>query len=235
MRAIVAIGGGDFKLGETVKIDKYIVDLCGKENPKLLFIPTASFDSNEYVDQIKDYFSHFGCYVDSLCLFSEYNLKTIRDKIMEADIIYVGGGDTTALINKWRELHVDTYLVEAYMKGTIISGLSAGAICWFNEGFVERNKDINHGQWCEDDAHCLGLVNGYCCPHYNVEHHEVFDHFIARNNQVGFGLEDNTALVKLDDEYFAYNGQDHFNVYVLKPHYNGLEKIKLGHLEKIEF
>ena len=233
MKAIVAIGGGDFKLGETIKIDKYIVSLANKKNPKLLFIPTASNDSIEYCDQIKDYFGHFGCTVDSLLLFSEANRKIIKEKILNADISYVGGGDTTVLINKWREMHVDTYLVQAYERGTIMSGLSAGAICWFNEGFVEPDPRLNSGIWCFEDAHCLGLINGYCCPHYNQGPHELFDRFIAKNNQIGYGIEDATAIISIDDELSVMTCNDWFDVKVLKPHYYGMDKEEYKNGDKI--
>ncbi len=234
MRAIVAIGGGDFKLGETVKIDQYLVSLSKKQNPKLLFIPTASEDSQEYMDQIDDYFNHFGCEVSFLCLLSETNLKKIRDKILSADIIYVGGGDATLLMETWRKLHVDTYLIEAYYRGVILSGLSAGAICWFNEGFVEPDRELNGGQWCFEDAHGLGLIDGICCPHYNQDYRGLFDKFISTQNQIGFGMEDSVALVKLDDEYFVYQGNDYNHVNVLKPHYYGLDKKSYGHKEEVK-
>ena len=233
MRAIVAIGGGDFKLGETIKIDKYIVSLANKEHPKLLFIPTASEDSLIYCEQIKDYFGHFGCEVDSLLLFTERNRRIIKEKILNADIIYVGGGDTNILIDKWREMHVDTYLVQAYERGCIMTGLSAGAICWFNEGFVERDPNLNSGIWCFDDCHCLGLINGYCCPHYNQGPHELFDNFISTNNQIGYGIEDSAAIVCIDDEMSVFTSRDPFDVKVLKPHYYGLDKEEYKNGEKI--
>lgn len=67
MVKIVTIGGGKIKTGETHIIDKYIVDIANKNNPKLLFIPTASYDSEGYIDMVKVVYSKLGCTVDSLC------------------------------------------------------------------------------------------------------------------------------------------------------------------------
>lgn len=71
MGKVVAIGGGELRKGETYILDKYIVGLSGKKEPKLLFIPTASQDALGYITLIEEYFGEFGCCVDSLCLITD--------------------------------------------------------------------------------------------------------------------------------------------------------------------
>ena len=73
---IIAIGGGSISTGQTIKIDKFIVSLANKENPKLLFIPTASNDAMGYIDTIKEVYGNLGCIVDSLCVIT----KNYQDK-----------------------------------------------------------------------------------------------------------------------------------------------------------
>jgi dipeptidase E len=105
MGIIVAIGGGELRNFETLEIDEYIVKSTGKENPKALFIPTASGDALAYVDTFnKVYGEKLGCKTDSLLLSSE-NLedKEIENKILSSDLIYVGGGNTEKMIKLWKE------------------------------------------------------------------------------------------------------------------------------------
>ena len=92
MGRIVAIGGGEIRDGETLNIDKFIVSLSGKEKPSLLFIPTASNDSEGYIETVKKVYKELGCDVKILCLTKE-NIEEddIRDIILKSDIIYVGG------------------------------------------------------------------------------------------------------------------------------------------------
>ena len=92
---IVAIGGGELRYDETKAMDEYIVKLVEKQTPKLLFIPTASHDAEGYIKLMDLYFGALGCVVTSLCLYNDfYSFQEMRQMILEADIIYVGGGDT---------------------------------------------------------------------------------------------------------------------------------------------
>jgi len=138
MKKLVAIGGGHIgRLGavSTTPIDREIIRLAGKKNPRLLFVPTASDDSEPYCEIAKKYFGGLGCAVSVLYLVREKPaLKEIRKKIFDSDIVYVGGGDTLKMMRIWRKLGVDKVLKLAYQKGVVLSGKSAGAICWFDSG-----------------------------------------------------------------------------------------------------
>ena len=99
-RAIVAIGGGDIRTRGTAAIDREIIRLSKKKHPKLLFIPTASYDSERYCKHIQEYFGKFlKCKTDALFLMRDRpSRQGIRAKILSADIIYVGGGNTLLMM-----------------------------------------------------------------------------------------------------------------------------------------
>lgn len=97
MGGIVAIAGGE--LETTHKINQYIVALTGKEEANLLFIGTASHDAEDYISAIHSEFESLRCVVKELRLTSEkYTDDEIDDLLNQADIIYVGGGDTAFMI-----------------------------------------------------------------------------------------------------------------------------------------
>ncbi len=113
MGRIVAIAGGDLQTTES--INKFMIMLSQKENPDLLFIGTASGDSEDYIESIKTTFTKLGCLVKYLSLTKEtYKEDEIDGMLAEADIIYVGGGDTVAMMNTWKSFGLDHKLLEIY-------------------------------------------------------------------------------------------------------------------------
>jgi dipeptidase E len=135
----------------------------------LLFIPTASSDSERYWKHVKEYFGKFlKCKTDVLFLIKERpSKKQIRKKILSADIIYVGGGNTLLMMRVWRGLGVDKLLKLAYKNGTVLSGISAGSICWFDSGHSDSMSFYNPRKWKYINVRGIGLIHGIHCPHYN--------------------------------------------------------------------
>lgn len=204
MEKIVAIGGGELKDLETLVIDKEIVSLTGKENPRALFIPTASNDAPGYVETFnKIYGDKLGCKTDALLLWSEgISNAQIKEKIELADLVYVGGGNTLKMMNRWKELGVDKMLIQAYKKGTVMSGLSAGSICWFENGFSDSDRFEQDGKWQYRLVQGLGLIPGIYCPHYHEEQREKeFAQGIENYGGVGIALDNNTALEIVDGKF----------------------------------
>jgi dipeptidase E len=124
MRKLIAAGGGDNNPGDfptkgVFAFDKEIVRLAGTKSPKLLFIPTATRDWEDYIDAVQKYFGgRLGCRVDVLRVVSERpSANAIKEKILNADIVYVGGGNTLFLIRKWKQLGIDKLLRQAYERG----------------------------------------------------------------------------------------------------------------------
>jgi len=204
-KVIVAIGGRSIRTKGTAAIDREIIRLSGKKNPKLLFVPTATSDSEVYWERVQEYFGGFlKCKTDVLFLIKERLSATqIRAKIEWADIIYVGGGNTLAMMRLWRRLGVDKLLKAAYERGTVLSGISAGSICWFDAGHSDSMSFYNPRKWNYIKVRGLGLVKGIHCPHYNSETRGVprrkdFREMIRKTGGVGIAIENNCAIEFVD-------------------------------------
>ena len=139
MKRIIAIGGGELRERTTLKIDEYLAklakDRAGERRANALFIPTASHDFMPYYNTFhKVYTGLFNIKTDvALTVFKEVDLEKMRGKFEKADLIYVGGGDTVFMIESWKQSGLLTLIQEAYERGVVIAGLSAGAICWFSD------------------------------------------------------------------------------------------------------
>ena len=199
MKVIVPIGGGEISLRSTIEIDKYIVSLVNKETKKVLFIPTASGDMPSYIERFTNLYKELGCEVDSLLLSKTENDNLIRSKIFSSDIIYIGGGNTARMMRIFKRTHVNEYLKLAYEKGIILTGLSAGAMAYFTNGYSDSNRSTNpEASLCL--VKCLDLIPYCFCPHYNEEERKSFDEFVVKKGFDGLALEDNVALVVIDDK-----------------------------------
>ena len=204
-RNIIAIGGGDVGAGETLAIDRRFVSLVDKERPRLLFIPTATDDNEDYVAQVESaYRDRLGCEVDVLRLCSDDKwLPTIVRKLDSADLIYVGGGNTKAMLEKWRELGVDRELRRLVSTGKPVGGVSAGAICWFRVGNSDWPAYEQIPDMLTARLDCLGFVDLVLCPHTKNESFRLdeFTRMMAGETGVGVGLDDCCAIQIRDDDY----------------------------------
>jgi len=162
IKNVVAIGGGGFgrSLG-SLKIEKYIISLISKKRPKICFVPTASGDSSLYKLNFYRAFSELDCIPSHIDFFSR--TENLEEKVLTQDIIYVGGGNTKSMLAVWKEWNFHNILKNAYEKGIVMSGVSAGAICWFDKGITDSfAKELSI-------IDCLGIVNGIACPHFDEE------------------------------------------------------------------
>ena len=210
---IVAIGGGGFgrSLG-SLEIEKYIISLINKKRPKICFIPTASGDSSLYKLNFYRAFSKLDCITSHIDFFSR--TENLEDKVFAQDIIYVGGGNTKSMLAVWKEWNLYEILQNAYEKGIVLSGVSAGAICWFDKGITDSYAD----ELAIID--CLGIVNGIACPHFDEEKdREPFVNDVINREIIKscICIEGNCALhIKNDTEYSSIdfgNGRNCFKVY----------------------
>lgn len=162
MRQIVALGGGGFSMEpENLAFDRYIVSLTGKAHPKVCFLPTASADSVDYIAKFEAAYQSLGCETSSLSLFWPHRLD-FDDFMLEQDAIYVGGGNTRNLLTLWRDWGLDIAIRKAYDNGTILTGVSAGGNCWFEEFSTDSMGPL--APWKG-----LGWLKGSFCPHYDGE------------------------------------------------------------------
>ncbi len=208
-RKIIAIGGAGYDL-ENLAIEKEILRFAQKERPRVLSIPTASYDDEEWSHLFEHvYGQRLGCATDVLWLLREQPTRQqIEEKILSADIIWVGGGNTLKMMKRWRKLGVDTVLKQAHGRGIILSGSSAGSICWFRYGHSDSMSFYGSEQWNYVRVRGLGLIDAIHCPHYHSEKREQdFARMMAKrpphgaHTLPGLALDDYAALEILGDTY----------------------------------
>lgn len=203
-RKIVAIGGGELRTLETTEIDKRIIALTGKRRPTALFIPTASGDAAGYVETFEAcYGKEFGCQTRTLNLIqSPPAFEQMAALVLDSDLIYVGGGNTYRMMKIWRRLGLDSVLAEAASRGIVLSGLSAGAICWFKYGHSDSRSFSSNAEWNYIRVSGLGLINAVYCPHYHSENREdAFSQMIAKRGGIGIACDNNAAIEIVGDHY----------------------------------
>ena len=199
-KRMILIGGGEMKSRETLPIDEYIAaeakKIAGERRACGLFIPTASHDCMPYYNTFhKVYTGVFGIKTDvALTVGRPFDGEKLRAKLEKADFIYIGGGDTLFMLDSWRESGLLTLLLQAYAAGKLVCGLSAGAICWFEEMYSDS---VIEGEYRMYPG--LGLLKGKISPHYDQRMLD-FDEIVLYNKIRAWGLENNAALEMADGE-----------------------------------
>lgn len=162
-RQIIALGGGGFSMEpENPLLDDYILKQTGKSNPRICFIGTASGDAEGYIDRFYGAFKPKSCISSHLSLFKGHTDK-IEAFVLKQDAFYVGGGNTRNLIVLWKEWGLDQMIRKAYERGAVLAGISAGSICWFEQGLTDSiPNQLN-------TLDCLGFLKGSNCPHFDGE------------------------------------------------------------------
>ena len=161
---IVAIGGGTLNdEGGSQQIEAYILGLTGKDDPRVCFIGTASGDSAAIIVRFYNVFTSDRCRPSHLSLLNR-RVADLGAFLLGQDVIFVGGGNTAALLAIWRQHGLDVILREAWERGVVLCGGSAGANCWHEASTTDSwglpLRPLNDG---------LGFVAGSFCPHYDVE------------------------------------------------------------------
>lgn len=168
LRTIVTMGGGGFSMEpENLALDAYVLGLAaartGGRLPNVCFVGTASGDSERYLLNFYTSMAKLPCAASHLSLFQReaYDLRAF---VLSRDVVYVGGGNTANLLAVWRLHGLDAVLREAWDAGVVLTGLSAGSLCWFESGttdsFGPELKPIHGG---------LGFLPGSHSPHYDGE------------------------------------------------------------------
>ncbi len=196
MQQIIAIGGGGFtKPRNGYKMERYLLQQTNLSNPRVCFLPQASVEDKDYITKFYEAFLSLGARPSWISLFGRVE-NTWKDHLLQQDLIYVGGGNTRSMLALWREWKLDEVLFEAYQNSTVLAGVSAGAICWFEQC-------ITDSVWPLGALAGLGLLKGSCCPHYDSEP-ERRPAFLSmiKNKEVspGIALEDDTAAHYVDGQ-----------------------------------
>ncbi|MCT1401399.1 peptidase E [Paenibacillus sp. p3-SID867] len=195
MKQIIAMGGGGFSMEpDNLLLDRYVLAQVSKELPEVCFVPTASGDADGYVERFYHAFRTLPCIPSHLSLFQP-NFADLRSFVLEKDIIYVGGGNTRNMLVLWKEWGLDQILKEAYEQGVILTGLSAGSICWFEQGVT----DPLNGPLYKLEG--LGILQGSHCPHYDGEskRRPAYHKLVLQGEaQAGYAADDGVALHFMD-------------------------------------
>ena len=220
MRKLLLVGGGEVGRGntsyETKEIDIEAVKLAEKENPNFLFIGLASSFSDSYYDTMKKIYRDLGCncaYLKKKNIIN--NPDIVKNKIAIADIIYICGGDTIKLLTDIKDYKIDSLLEAACNKGTVMVGVSAGAILLSNGGFSDakilRGESTKHSF-----IKGLAFVDIDICPHYqeNVNKTQELKEYLEDTSSKMYCLENCTALKIIDDIYEVIKSNQSKNVYL---------------------
>ena len=220
MKKLMLIGGGDTGRGtsqyETKEIDEEVVKMTEKENPIFLFIGLASSHSDSYYDTMKKIYKELGCTTEYLKKKNILNNPDIvKDKIARADIIYICGGDTVKLVTDIKEFEIDKLLLEAYDRGCVLAGMSAGAILLSNKGFsdslIMRGESEKH-----EFINGLKFIDINICPHYHANPIKDKELKETITDEQVYGIENGTAIKVLDNTMTYIKSIQNNNVYIVE-------------------
>ena len=191
-KKIIAIGGGGFTHQLDLSLDQFVIDKLKNTNNKIGFLATASKDDEK---KIRLFYKRFENNEFELSHFNlTSNINGFSEWLMSKDLVYIAGGNTVFMLEIWKKNKLEHIFKDAYEKGTILSGISAGAVCWFD--------------WILSDSvgpgfkplRGINLISGSCTPHSsNIERINQFESDI-KNNKLpqGIAIDDGVAVVFVD-------------------------------------
>lgn len=180
---ILAIGGV-----RTDAIARHVMTVVEKPHPRLLYVGTASAESAENTKWIDDLYGRDAA-VEHLRFFP-WPPSDLRALVLEQDIVLVGGGNTANMLAIWRAHGFDTVLREAWRRDILLTGWSAGAICWFEAGVTDSFGPQLEGM------DCLGFLRGSACPHYDGEElrRPRYAELLRSGFPAGIAIDDDVAV-----------------------------------------
>ena len=173
---------------------EYVVGLTALERPRVLYIGTAAAEDPEAALLMYDRFS--GLADLSRLDFFPWPPEDVRAVVLETDVVFVGGGNTANMLAIWRLHGVDELLREALERGVVLSGSSAGGICWFEHGVTD-----SFGPQL-DAMDCLGFLAGSFCPHWDDEEQRKprYDELLRNGLAAGYAADSGVGLRFVDGE-----------------------------------
>jgi peptidase E len=190
VRTIVPIGGGKFCDG----LARFLVELTGKDRPRMLYIGTASAEDPS---QALNNYDRFGQIAEvSRLEFFPWPPEDLRSTVLDRDLIFVGGGNTANMLAVWRVHGLDELLREALDAGIVLTGSSAGGICWFAQGVTD-----SFGPQL-DRMDCLGFLQSSFCPHWDDEEQRrpVYHRLLKEGLPAGYAADAGVGLHFVDGE-----------------------------------
>jgi len=178
---------------------RYMSSLAGKNRPNFCFLPTASADNpsviNEWYRQCVQ--AEINAFVQPMFISSYSQKASFEEVLLSMDGIFVGGGNTVNMLAIWKVQGVDRILRQAWDKGIVLSGGSAGGLCWFEHGTTDsRPAEITR-------VDCLGFLKASHCPHYDSEltRRPLYHSYIkAKEFKAGYACDDEAGIYFEDNE-----------------------------------
>ena len=231
MKRIICFGGGELKSKTTLKIDEYVSRLAkekaGDKRAYGLFIGTASHDSMPYFNSFrKTYTSVFDIKADcALTVYGEMNIDKIKEKFQKADFVYIGGGDTLFMLEHWKKSGLYDLVLDAYNRGVIMVGLSAGAIFWFKMMYTDSAQlKIDGNPYNMHPG--IGVLDGCCTPHYNERISDFICSFKDSALDCAYAIEDDCAIEFIDGKLtgaISAGGK----AYLVKNNFGKIESVEI--------
>jgi dipeptidase E len=199
-RQIIAMGGGVL-LPETgnVLLERYVLSATGKPQPRVLFISTASGDDASLIARFYETYSGLDARPAHLTFFRR-TPADLQSLVFAHDVVHVGGGNTRSMLAVWHDWGLSSILRDAWERGVVLCGSSAGSICWFEEGVTDSIAgDLTR-------LECLGFLPGSNCPHYDgeKERRPAYQRLVAAGRIApGIAVDDGVGLHFIDAELQA--------------------------------
>jgi len=187
----VFVGSGSDGMNEAI-VAQAVLQLTDKHPARVAYIGTATYDLEGPRKRQTEQFVRLGCEVESLNVAISGLTQVGQDLIETADVIIVSGGNTLYAMDRWKLLGLDEKFREAMERGAVLTGGSAGAICWFDGGHsdsmdpdtwrgamltapVQEGDESTDAPECAQDAKAweyiriqgLGFIPGLVCPHHD--------------------------------------------------------------------
>jgi len=178
------LAGGGSSLGGA--FDDLVLELGG---PRVCFVPTASATPETRLVSFYESFAHRG--EPSHISFNPWPREDLREHALAQDAIYVAGGNTANMLAIWRVHGFDAVLREAWERGVLLCGTSAGMICWFEAGVTD-----SFGPELAPMHDLLGFLPGSACPHYDGEERRrpMYRKLVDEGFPPGYAADDDAAL-----------------------------------------
>jgi len=198
------------------KIVRSVVDLCGKKKPKVLYVGTATYDSESSREAQTSCFLRFGCSISDLELADRTpGRKEIMELFEKADIVLISGGNSLWMIDRWNALGIDKHLKSAIERGVVMCGGSAGAIAWFDSGHSDsmdpttyKKPKPSEDSWKYIRVPALGVFPGLCCPHHDKTQSngmpraaDLDEMLLRHSGETGVCIDHHAGLRIIGEEY----------------------------------
>lgn len=191
----ILIAGGGFVSAPFIR---YMAHLTGKPRPRVCYLPTAVGDRPDAAINFYKACAPLDVtpLVQASFIASTEQQESWEEALLSMDAIVASGGNTLNQQAIWRAQGIDAVLRQAWDRGIVLGGSSAGSLCWFEEGTTDsRPKELSVVQ-------CLGFLAGSHCPHYNSEpgRRPLYQSLVAsRRMKPGYACDDDAGVYFEDD------------------------------------